>query len=683
MGAPAGFRHPKVVAVALVGSSLFFGSIILTVCQGVSGASHTQMKPPSREFDSPVQWPDYPENGEEDLPTEGPWLSVPADEMGERDAPPRTSEEMPLNSFSEALGGGLDALDVLGFHSADSQPTLALAEQWEEGEGTRDSPYFPLHSTSNHNFLPPSVSEEPSNIESDDWPREGASPADGLQAVKGADKRRLAADDLSGLPALNGRLGVGWKSAGVKKVTSPPAFKDDRSASTPHSDRGTQTTRDTGPQRRVMSPVGGSGGRPDGGGNSGSHGSSTPEVPPEGKKAPHEYYLETIHAPHIKGLRWAPDPRVLQPEILRALVKDPGGIELVKEKAMWQNAYGFNKEVTVTSRMRRGSKYKLVFTDVLGSGGIGVVLSAIDVTNNRRIAVKVCRLQKKGQPYAHEILRRRAQEEITLWKYVPSFIGAHKWSQISQVVIPIDMVGPTERLPTSNDDSVKYSHEWIILEVFAGDLTSIDTIWNGNMVTKIEVTKQVIYSTMSLHAMGLVHSDIKPPNFLVHHDGRIYIGDSSLSTPVNQDTACLNGTLHYLPPENMRCEIYHKRRILTSERKDSWAVGVVLFRLFCSTLPFEMKGMWYFDVETAIGNAVTADLDFTVCHPDTPILIMGLIRLLLTPTVTLRPTLRDLYLNYPLFGMSNTAIAGGKKLRDVEAAVIEENPSFAAYALHN
>lgn len=53
---------------------------------------------------------------------------------------------------------------------------------------------------------------------------------------------------------------------------------------------------------------------------------------PQGNKAPHEYYYESKHTPPIRGLRWTPDPRVLQPEILRDLVKEPGVAELVKER---------------------------------------------------------------------------------------------------------------------------------------------------------------------------------------------------------------------------------------------------------------------------------------------------------------------------------------------------------------
>lgn len=44
-------------------------------------------------------------------------------------------------------------------------------------------------------------------------------------------------------------------------------------------------------------------------------------------------------------------------------------------QALWQSAYGFDKELTVNSTIRKGNKFKIVFTDVLGSGGIGVVLS--------------------------------------------------------------------------------------------------------------------------------------------------------------------------------------------------------------------------------------------------------------------------------------------------------------------
>lgn len=58
------------------------------------------------------------------------------------------------------------------------------------------------------------------------------------------------------------------------------------------------------------------------------------------------------------------------------------------------------------------------------------VPQAIDVTNNRRIAIKVCRLQKhshRGHHYDQDILRRRVQQEIALWKYVPQAIDLQQW----------------------------------------------------------------------------------------------------------------------------------------------------------------------------------------------------------------------------------------------------------------
>lgn len=217
--------------------------------------------------------------------------------------------------------------------------------------------------------------------------------------------------------------------------------------------------------------------------------------------------------------------------------------------------------------------------------------------------------------------------------------------------------------------------------------------------------------------------------------------------PGYQNIACMDGTLHYLPPENMRCQLYHKKRIITSERKDTWAVGVVLFRLFCGSLPFDMRDLWSADLKgesytertrremggaatgsecalrrvvslcfaEAVGYANANDLDFTQCHPDTPLLILvrqpppisaalrgaerstrrfgeqkppaapayssaqGLIRLLLNPNVTSRPTLRDVYIHHPLFAMSDEAIASGKKARDVQEAVVREDPSLAVF----
>ncbi|CDJ42235.1 Rhoptry kinase family protein ROP21, putative [Eimeria tenella] len=400
---------------------------------------------------------------------------------------------------------------------------------------------------------------------------------------------------------------------------------------------------------------------------------------PRGPRAPHEFYAESKRAPQVRGLRWSPDPRVLQPELLKELVRETVPPELSKERALWRDAYGFNKEVVVTSAARRGGRMRIMFLDVLGAGGIGVVLSAVDLSSKRRIAVKVCRLRsrsRRGPQYDQDVLKRRVQQEISLWKYVPPALDVQQWSQISQVVMPLDLIEPIEKIIHTDTESSIYSQEWVVFDVFPGDLLSISEVWKGRMPVRIEVAKQVMYATMSLHAMGLVHSDIKAPNFFVHHDGRIYLGDNGLCTPANQNTECLNGTRRYLPPENMRCQLYEKRKILTSERKDSWALGVLLFHLFCKALPFDV---WPGDLAAAIGNVTRDDLDFTGCHPDTPILILGLIRLLLTPAVTLRPTLRDLYLQYPLFGLSSEAIAKGPKLRDVREAALLAQPSLASF----
>ncbi|KAL8438960.1 hypothetical protein Efla_005095 [Eimeria flavescens] len=627
-----------------------------------------------------------------------------------------------------ALGGGrsfsasVETLDdLLGLHAEGEESlfeTELRSELTELNSSQSVSAASPSPFSSPFSSSPSASSPSSSSLSSDPPSPHGASasgvwgpslPASvlGATAAAGSEQRRLASEE----PPEEG------------ESSDPGGFARGKGNSGGFKAEGPQKPDAGVPAEGEMGKGGSSlGGPPRPAGSQGVPSVRGGGAPSVLYKAPHEYYLDSRQPPPVKGLRWTPDPRVLQPELLQDLVRKPEGPDLSREKAWWQNIYGFNRELVVASTVKKGFKYNLVFTDILGAGAMGVVFSAVDLTNKRRIAVKVCRLQKptnKGLHYTQEFLRRRTQEEITIWKHVPQSIGKQQWSNLSQVVIPLDVVEPVERLEAS-DEAINFSFEWVVLDVFAGDLSSIDSIWNGSMLARVEVAKQVIYATMSLHAMGLVHSDIKPLNFLVNHDGRIYIGDSSLSTasptnacmhemqemhacmrectgtqrllllllllvcllqPVNQDTACVNGTLYYLPPENMRCQMYQKRRILTSERKDSWAVGVVLYDLFCSSLPFEIKGMPRSDIAAVVGNATIADVDFTNCHPETPLLMLGLIRLLLTPAVTLRPTLRELYLTYPLFGVSNAAIAGGLKVQDVESAALLRDPGFLQHLL--
>lgn len=73
--------------------------------------------------------------------------------------------------------------------------------------------------------------------------------------------------------------------------------------------------------------------------------------------------------------------------------------------------------------------------------------------------------------------------------------------------------------------------------------------------------------------------------------------DYWLLQPVGHFSHCLEGTVKYLPPENFRCLQRNEKGLYLSPLKDSWALGVVLFKVWCyNILPYGIDGLKEDDV---------------------------------------------------------------------------------------
>ncbi|CBZ33912.1 hypothetical protein, conserved [Leishmania donovani] len=98
-----------------------------------------------------------------------------------------------------------------------------------------------------------------------------------------------------------------------------------------------------------------------------------------------------------------------------------------------------------------------------------------------------------------------------------------------------------------------------------------------------DIAKQCLDALAYLHALCIVHRDIKPSNiYLSKRDGTVKIGDfgvSKLLQPAEPFTMTFVGTPFYLCPELCMGDPY-------SFGADIWALGVVLYELYCLKLPF-------------------------------------------------------------------------------------------------
>ena len=108
----------------------------------------------------------------------------------------------------------------------------------------------------------------------------------------------------------------------------------------------------------------------------------------------------------------------------------------------------------------------------------------------------------------------------------------------------------------------------------------------GRLRDAIATVVQLCQALDYVHALGLVHRDVKPANVLVGDDGRVTLLDFGLVCPARGAAAagataeiCV-GTMEYAAPEQIRGES-------VDARADIYALGCVLYELVTGQRPID------------------------------------------------------------------------------------------------
>jgi eukaryotic-like serine/threonine-protein kinase len=192
------------------------------------------------------------------------------------------------------------------------------------------------------------------------------------------------------------------------------------------------------------------------------------------------------------------------------------------------------RAVQVGPGLMLASRYRLV--RLLGRGGMGEVYEGIDGVLGRRVAVKVFRGETDlGTSRARQRLEIQALARLQHPNIVAVF-DAGTDAGISFVVMQlIDGVTLAERTLASGLPPAETARiGWAIADALA-----------------------------HVHAMGMVHRDIKPGNILCGADGTVFLTDFGIvrligHTRLTQGTI---GTASYLAPEQVRGEDVGPQRI--------------------------------------------------------------------------------------------------------------------------
>ena len=204
--------------------------------------------------------------------------------------------------------------------------------------------------------------------------------------------------------------------------------------------------------------------------------------------------------------------------------------------------------------------YQIV--EVIGRGGMGLVLKGLDPALGRVVAIKVLAPELSYLGSARLRFAREARAAAAV---------AHEH------VVAIHAVDSWKGLP------------YLVMQYIAGKSLQGRIEGDGPLAVRevLRIGMQVASGLAAAHAQGLVHRDIKPANILLENGiERVKITDFGLARAA--DDASLSqsgvaaGTPHYMAPEQARCEPI-------DPRVDLFGLGGVMYAMCTGHPPFRAE----------------------------------------------------------------------------------------------
>ncbi len=229
-----------------------------------------------------------------------------------------------------------------------------------------------------------------------------------------------------------------------------------------------------------------------------------------------------------------------------------------------KGAYPFLRAPQGPGELGRFDGYRVI--RLLGSGGMGFVFEAEELSLRRPVALKVLRPELAADPENRERFLReaRAAAEIS-----------------SDHVVTVLSVGEAAGVP------------FLTMPLLAGETlqTRIERLARVDLRTALVVARDTASGLAAAHARGLIHRDIKPANIWLETDGpagpfkRARILDFGLARRPHEETSLTStgfilGTPNYMSPEQAEGnEVDH--------RADLFALGCVVYTTLTGALPFQ------------------------------------------------------------------------------------------------
>jgi len=232
-------------------------------------------------------------------------------------------------------------------------------------------------------------------------------------------------------------------------------------------------------------------------------------------------------------------------------------------------------------RRRAGTPHvssdRFVEQEVIGRGGMSVVIRARDLRLERDVAIKL--LPPECAPTEADVARLAREARITARLDHPAIIPVYEFG--------IDRRGVA----------------FFSMKLVDGETLEETLGWAGSarlaphlLFELLGVFEKVCDAVAFAHSRGVLHLDLKPANVLIADLGQVYVADWGVAQPagsswpidepVSDRRGLIVGTPHYMAPEQL-----HGRPDEFDERTDVFLLGAILYQILTGHPPRDAKSL--------------------------------------------------------------------------------------------
>ncbi|KAM6126720.1 dual specificity protein kinase TTK [Pterocles gutturalis] len=236
----------------------------------------------------------------------------------------------------------------------------------------------------------------------------------------------------------------------------------------------------------------------------------------------------------------------------------------------FQNQVGLQVPASIPSHECLAIKGK-VYTILkqIGSGGSSKVFQV---------------LNEKKQLYAVKYVNLEEADQQTVESYKNEIALLSKLQQHSDKIIRL------------YGHEITDHHIYMVMECGNIDLNSwLKKKKNIDPLERKSYWKNMLEAVHTIHEYGIIHSDLKPANFLIV-DGMLKLIDFGIANQMQPDVTSIIkdsqvGTMNYMPPEAIKDMSSYgengKSRSKISPKSDVWSLGCILYCMTYRRTPFQ------------------------------------------------------------------------------------------------